>query len=687
MVNRFTTAQSTVAMRRWGPPAIVTLAAMAALTALTADAAARQARPAPPTEATAPRDAGEPIMAIVSIKTQQVTFYDADGWILRAPVSTGITGRETPAGVFAVIEKDKDHHSSLYDDAWMPNMQRITWNGIALHGGPLPGYAASHGCVRMPYGFAEKLFDKTRIGMRVIISPNDAAPVEFSHPALFVPNAEAVAAAPARAETLAREAAEAAKTADEAKKAAATAARETASLTASLRKLEWLKTRADAELAFADKALAAAKTDQAKARAEELKQKAAAKAAELGTQLDTAKADAKSKLDAAAAAKDAAKAAETKKADAAKAASEAKLALEPVSVYISRATQKLYVRRNTHKPWPDGGEVFDATIEVPVTIRDPDKPIGTHVFTAMARNDAGLRWTAVTIDNGDDAKDALDRITIPQDVLDRIAPTALPRSSIIVSDEPLSRETNYRTEFVAVLNNQPQGGFCDAPAYGRCPRCERQLLGRRRLRLLFPAQLEPPTWQYASARRPVLSSGATGLVVRRGTPRIGRMVEFPGIEGAGGIARDLVDLHLEVPAEDHRQDVTGHRIFRMHGGGEGGDQQLAARPCVVAREDVGAVMGNGEGGVEPLGVAGESVAVLLEVGPEGASEAVRRQIAEGLETAHQRGVGGIAGIGQQPPVDVTAAPRPAGDALHVAAGHVRQHFLQAVPGRVLISSR
>jgi L,D-transpeptidase catalytic domain len=456
---RFTTAHSSVAMRRWGPRTIVTVAAMAALTALTADAAARQARPASPTEAAAPRDAGEPIMAIVSIKTQQVTFYDADGWILRAPVSTGTTGRETPAGVFAVIEKDKDHHSSLYDDAWMPNMQRLTWNGIALHGGPLPGYAASHGCVRMPHGFAEKLFDKTRIGMRVIISPNDAVPVEFSHPALLVPNAEAIAAAPARAETLAREAAEAAKAADEAKKTAATAARETASLTASLRKLEWLKTRADAELAFADKALAVAKTDQAKARAEELKQKAGPKAAEAGTQLETAKADAKSKLDAAAAAKGAAKAAETKKINAAKAASEAKLALEPVSVYISRATQKLYVRRNTHKSWPDGGEVFDATIEVPVTIRNPDKQIGTHVFTAMARNDAGLRWTVVTIDNGDDAKDALDRITIPQDVLDRVAPTALPRSSIIVSDEPLSRETNYRTEFVAVLNNQPQGGF------------------------------------------------------------------------------------------------------------------------------------------------------------------------------------------------------------------------------------
>ena len=153
------------------------------------------------------------------------------------------------------------------------------------------------------------------------------------------------------------------------------------------------------------------------------------------------------------------KAAEIRKAATAKAAIDAKLALVPVSIYISRATQKLYVRRNTHKRWPDGGEVFDATIEVPITIRNPDKPIGTHVFTAMARNDAGLRWTAVTIDNGDEAKNALDRITIPQDVLDRIAQTTLPRSSIIVSDEPLSSETNYRTEFVAVLSNQPQGGF------------------------------------------------------------------------------------------------------------------------------------------------------------------------------------------------------------------------------------
>ena len=435
MTNRFT---------------IVTLAATAVLMTLTrpAGAAAKQANPAHLVEATAPRDASEPIMAIVSIKSQQVTIYDADGWILRAPVSTGIKGRETPAGVFSVVEKDKDHHSNLYDDVWMPNMERITWSGIALHGGPLPGYAASHGCIRMPYDFAENLFGKTQIGMRVIIAPNDAEPVAFSDPKLFVPNADALTAAPARAETLADEAANAAKAADEAKAAATLAARGAAAAPAAVRKLEFLKTRADAELAFAEKLLAAAKTDEDKARAEDARQKVAAKAADFGTQLDTATADAQAKRDAAAAAQTAAKAAEAKRAETAAAARDAKLALEPVSVFISRKTKKLYVRRG-----------FQATIEVPITIRDPDKPIGTHIFTAMARTDSGLRWTAVTIDDGDDAKDALDRITIPQDVLDRIAPTAVPRSSLIISDEPPNREQNYRTEFIVVLNNQPQGGL------------------------------------------------------------------------------------------------------------------------------------------------------------------------------------------------------------------------------------
>jgi L,D-transpeptidase-like protein len=438
---------------------------MAALTALAAPpAAARQAAAAHPTQMTAPRPAADPIMAIVSIKSQQVTFYDAGGWILRAPVSTGTTGRETPAGVFAVLEKNKEHHSSLYDDASMPNMLRITWNGIALHGGPLPGYAASHGCIRMPFDFAERVFDKAPMGMRVIISPTDSEPVAFSDPALFVPKQDVIDAAPALAAAAARDADDAAKAAIAAKAAVAPAKRAAAAAPAAVRNLTSLKARADAELAHADKALAAANanpkmTDQAKAAAQDAQQKAAAKAQALGAQLDAAKADLKAKQDAAAAAEAAAKATEAKRAETASAATAAKLAGSPVSIYISRATQKLYVRRDTHKKWSDGGELYDFSQEFPVTIKDPDKPIGTHIFTAVARDGGGLRWTEVSIDNGDNAKDALDRITFPQEVLDKIAPTAVPLSSIIISDEPLSSETNYRTEFVAVLNNQPQGGF------------------------------------------------------------------------------------------------------------------------------------------------------------------------------------------------------------------------------------
>ena len=119
-----TMTQSTI--RRWRQLTIVAVTAIAALTTLTVDAKAKQTRTAAVVEATAPRDAGEPIMAIVSIKTQQIVLYDADGWIRRAPVSTGVKGRETPSGIFAVVEKKAEHRSTLYDDAWMPHMQRLT---------------------------------------------------------------------------------------------------------------------------------------------------------------------------------------------------------------------------------------------------------------------------------------------------------------------------------------------------------------------------------------------------------------------------------------------------------------------------------------------------------------------------------------------------------------------------------
>src|SRR6202165_757889 len=167
------------------------------------------------------RSAGDPLMAIVSLRNQRITVYDAKGWILRAPVSSGQKGRETPAGIFSVIQKVEDHYSNLYDDAYMPHMQRITWSGIALHGGVLPGYAASHGCVRMPFDFAARLFDATAMGMRVIVAPTDVAPIEIAHPVLFQPKPGAGALAAART----AEADEAARKADQARLAAATALR------------------------------------------------------------------------------------------------------------------------------------------------------------------------------------------------------------------------------------------------------------------------------------------------------------------------------------------------------------------------------------------------------------------------------------------------------------------------------
>src|SRR3954452_14051197 len=158
----------------------------------------RTARTQSSVESVQSRIAGEPIIAIVSLRDQRITVYDATGWILRAPVSSGQKGRETPAGIFSVIQKEAEHYSNLYDDAYMPHMQRITWSGIALHGGVLPGHPASHGCVRMPFDFAARLFDATTMGIRVIVAPDDIAPVELTHPALLQPRSDPGALAGAR---------------------------------------------------------------------------------------------------------------------------------------------------------------------------------------------------------------------------------------------------------------------------------------------------------------------------------------------------------------------------------------------------------------------------------------------------------------------------------------------------------
>ena len=125
-----------------------------------------------------------PLIIAVSIEQQKVRVYDGNGLFAESPISTGMKGHSTPMGVFSVIQKNKMHRSNIYSGAPMPYMQRITWSGIALHAGVLPGYPASHGCIRMPMAFAVKMWNWTRMGARVVITPGAITPATFSHPLL-----------------------------------------------------------------------------------------------------------------------------------------------------------------------------------------------------------------------------------------------------------------------------------------------------------------------------------------------------------------------------------------------------------------------------------------------------------------------------------------------------------------------
>jgi hypothetical protein len=273
------------------------------------------------------------------------------------------------------------------------------------------------------------------------------------------------------------EADEAARKADQAKLAAGRASREATQAMVPVRVAENLKLRAEAQLAAAETALGSAISAEAKERAERDKTQAAATIAELQMRLAGAKAELQPKLDAVTRTREAAVIAETARVAAAEAARQVVRELEPVSVLISRKTQRLYVR-----------QAFEPILESPVTILDADRPIGTHIFTAMERTngDTNMRWSVVSLDGGrphdgvvkpqvqgrgshardvepmltdpDSAKSALDRIVIPQDVLDRIAGIA-PRSSLIITDEALSSETGRGTDFVVLLSGEPQGGI------------------------------------------------------------------------------------------------------------------------------------------------------------------------------------------------------------------------------------
>src|SRR5216684_1264133 len=125
-----------------------------------------------------------PLIIAISIQNQRLKIYDAAGFFAETPISSGMAGHPTPMGVFSVIQKQKLHHSNIYSGAPMPYMQRITWSGIAIHAGVLPGHPASHGCIRMPMAFAVKMWGWTRMGARVVVTPGEMTPASFSHPLL-----------------------------------------------------------------------------------------------------------------------------------------------------------------------------------------------------------------------------------------------------------------------------------------------------------------------------------------------------------------------------------------------------------------------------------------------------------------------------------------------------------------------
>ena len=127
-----------------------------------------------------------PVVVLVSIPDQRVSIYRSGSLIGASTCSTGKPGHTTPAGVFVILQKDKNHHSSTYNNAPMPYMERLTWQGVALHAGHLPGYPASHGCIRLPLEFAKMLFGVTTLGTPVIVADSKTATADIRHPGLLI---------------------------------------------------------------------------------------------------------------------------------------------------------------------------------------------------------------------------------------------------------------------------------------------------------------------------------------------------------------------------------------------------------------------------------------------------------------------------------------------------------------------
>jgi lipoprotein-anchoring transpeptidase ErfK/SrfK len=368
-----------------------------------------------------------PLHIIVSIDKQRATLF-ADGRpVASTAISSGTAAHPTPMGVFTVIQKDRHHVSNLYD-ASMPYMQRITWSGSALHQGPLPGYPASHGCVRLTESFAQLLWKTTKMGARIIVTRPDVAPLEFAHARLFVPKPKMVAAPPAVVPAPAPVvAAEPATTSSMTKVRTANATNTTA---VAIDSVAGDATKA-VTTAVVTEPVASTAAEQPTKQSDTdgvggTREPAEAKAAEAQpveampdeSRSVEAKSDDAKPVEAkpVKATVVATKPVETKPAEVkqfeAKPVEARSIPIaaptpiiiderpktmpativqeangRPISVFVSLKENKLYVRQGW-KP------LFDA----PVSFEHPEQPIGTHVYTAMgAKAEGGLRWTVVSI--------------------------------------------------------------------------------------------------------------------------------------------------------------------------------------------------------------------------------------------------------------------------------------------------
>ena len=389
-----------------------------------------------------------PLIVAVSIKNQSLKVYDANGLFAEAPVSTGMAGHATPLGIFSVIQKNKWHRSNIYSGAPMPYMQRLTWSGIAMHAGALPGYPASHGCIRMPTHFATQIWNWTRMGARVVVTSGEVSPVAFSHPLLITqkpaPPADTVPSADARPATpaaLINAAIDSARGTDAAATAIAIDLKDlrpsltphsgdaTEPTTTGLAAGDKPTKVADASATLAQTTAPATLTDGATA---------------------TPGSDA---------------------APEAVATPPAPKRTGPIAVFISGKDGRLYARQN-----------FEPLFDVPITIAPSDRPLGTHVFTAQRDGDKAdtFRWSAMSMPvearaktvshhaakrrqdigaidtepapTADSATEALDRLTIPAETMTRLAEALTSGSSIIVSDQGLDRrETGQGTDFIVPL--------------------------------------------------------------------------------------------------------------------------------------------------------------------------------------------------------------------------------------------